>query len=482
MPAIVNEGLLDARLSAMEAARSWSPRLVSRLESMIRSAPDEQLHRISPFEFAAQRGIGEAEAIDLLLHGVKVGLFTIEWHLVCPACFTLVQSLGSLREVHATFRCMNCKADREVCLDDYIQVAFTVAPSVRRLAQHDPLSLSARDYVFGCGFPRGVRLPDGTPWLDVVAGITPALEWVEPGERRELDIAVSPGVLSGCDVVTHAEFLLPVQDGPEGPPARREIALCDRRFQGDLAALAPGRCVLAIENRSEARAAIVVFQFPPVFDRPELIQPPTLTGKRLLLTQTFRELFPSETIRNASGLGVRRVALLFTDLKGSTELYDRLGDLRAFNLVEQHFERLGRVVRAHGGTVVKTIGDAVMASFPEPAAAVAAAIEMLRVIEAFNDEHGARDVVLKVGVHAGASIAVTLNERLDWFGQTVNIAARVQGLADAGEIYITDEAHDAPGVADLLRGLEVERRDARLKGIRRSMTVHRIAIPAATGA
>ncbi len=67
-----------------------------------------------------------------------------------------------------------------------------------------------------------------------------------------------------------------------------------------------------------------------------------------------------------------------------------------------------------------------------------------------------RELILKIGVHTGAAIAVTLNERLDYFGQTVNIAARVQQLAGADEICISGDVQSAEGVAALLGGLQVE--------------------------
>jgi class 3 adenylate cyclase len=125
--------------------------------------------------------------------------------------------------------------------------------------------------------------------------------------------------------------------------------------------------------------------------------------------------------------------------------------------------------------VVKTIGDAVMASFNSPADAVSAALDMLREIEAFNQAHGSREILLKVGVHRGPSIAVTLNERLDYFGQSVNIAARVQGLAEAEEICVTEAVWKAPGVQEQFKDLEVDAEDASLKGISSKMRIYRVS-------
>ena len=120
---------------------------------------------------------------------------------------------------------------------------------------------------------------------------------------------------------------------------------------------------------------------------------------------------------------------------GSTELYERFGDAQAFALVKEHFHIMERIVRANDGGIVKTIGDAVMAVFVDPRNALRSAVEM---IEAFDDLETARklknSIVVKVGIHHGPCIAVTLNERLDYFGTTVNIAARVQGLSDGRDV------------------------------------------------
>jgi len=131
-----------------------------------------------------------------------------------------------------------------------------------------------------------------------------------------------------------------------------------------------------------------------------------------------------------------------------------------------HLEQLGRAV--------KTIGDAVMASFVDPLDALRAALEMRTEIARFNAE-GRDDLIgLKVGLHAGACLAVTLNDRLDYFGQTVNVAARVQGLSGAGEIIVTDDVLSVPGAAELVAGLEIETRGVELKGIAGEVRVHRL--------
>jgi class 3 adenylate cyclase len=123
---------------------------------------------------------------------------------------------------------------------------------------------------------------------------------------------------------------------------------------------------------------------------------------------------------------------------------------------------------------VKTIGDAVMAAFSRPVDAVAAALQMLQGIGQFNLQRDQPAIILKMGAHCGPSIAVTLNENLDYFGQTVNIAARVQSFADAGEICLTEALYTAPGVRELLTLYDVEEFDAPLRGVEGNARVYRI--------
>ena len=96
--AAVNEKLLDERLAALEAARGWSPRLVSKLESHIRSADDAALLRINPISFATEKNLAEDEAIDLFLHASALGLFEMNWILICPRLLLRHRQLPGAQE------------------------------------------------------------------------------------------------------------------------------------------------------------------------------------------------------------------------------------------------------------------------------------------------------------------------------------------------------------------------------------------------
>ncbi|HEX2909214.1 MAG TPA: adenylate/guanylate cyclase domain-containing protein [Chloroflexia bacterium] len=206
---------------------------------------------------------------------------------------------------------------------------------------------------------------------------------------------------------------------------------------------------------------------------------PPLTAHELLTVQAFRDFFKSETIPESESFEVSRLTLLFTDLTGSTAFYVRRGDPFAYSLVREHFAILRRVVDKAGGAIVKTIGDAVMAVFITEKAGIEAALEAQKQIEAFNEAHALphQDLfMLKIGVHCGPSIYVSLDERLDYFGTTVNTAARIQNEAKGGEIVFSRQVLDAPGVRELLKGFSLRDEVLNLKGLDRPIELWRVQV------
>jgi class 3 adenylate cyclase len=198
---------------------------------------------------------------------------------------------------------------------------------------------------------------------------------------------------------------------------------------------------------------------------------PFLTAKRLLTNQTFRDIYRTDTMDVDQRLKITSLTFLFTDLKGSTELYERIGDLAAYDLVRAHFHLLNGIVAAERGAVVKTIGDAVMATFPTPDRAMAAALRMREAMRGLNE-----DMLLKIGIHEGPCLAVMLNDRQDYFGQTVNIASRVQGLCQSRSIFATGGVVQHGGASELLRssGITPRSQHLPLRGIADRVQVYEI--------
>ena len=155
----------------------------------------------------------------------------------------------------------------------------------------------------------------------------------------------------------------------------------------------PGPLRLSLENRTEIRVLPAIWIAGHALHELLGRRRPFLTAKRLLTNQTFRDIYRTDTIDVDQRLNITSLTFLFTDLKGSTELYQRVGDLVAFDMVRAHFRVLNEIVAAEAGAVVKTIGDAVMATFPTPDRAVSAALRIREAMGALNAERGSKDQI-----------------------------------------------------------------------------------------
>ncbi|MDI1483498.1 adenylate/guanylate cyclase domain-containing protein [Polyangium sp. y55x31] len=465
---------LSLRLDVLRGKNRFAARTLDDFAAHVTSAPDEALFRMSPLRYAASHGLDEQEGIELFLHATHVGILDFAWGMLCPGCMAFLTTAGGLRSLQSK-HCNFCNLHLDGFLDDRVEVAFTVAPSVRRIRFHSPDTVDLREDAIRLYFSSSVA-PASRPHRALGASILAAAR-VLPGEAHVATVDFPEvGQYVMLAPAGHLAVYVRVKDGG---PREASFDLLDGRAIPALVDVGPGRVELRMLNRT---THAVGYFIAPVGDTwPDPAEPgrplaypllPYLNGARLVSSQSFRDLFRAESIPSEGGLELKRVTVLFTDLTGSTALYERVGDLRAYDLVRKHFSVLRSIAAAQGGAIVKTIGDAVMASFAEPIHAMRAAILMNRAIADLKEA----DLLLKIGLHTGPCIAVELNERLDYFGRTVNIAARVQGLARAGEIVCTSEVFEVPGVADAVRAAELvaTRATAPLKGIAGEVPVVRM--------
>lgn len=376
MPDIqVNDQHLDEQLSQLEQARPWSPRVISKLETFIRSAPDVDLFRVNPVQYGLARSISEAEALDLFLHATKVGLFEMDWHIVCPHCGFIIDSLHSMNQLHTHYLCPVCGAERDYALDDYIQIAFSISAQVRDIPYHHPETLSIEDLYLNYRLSKELisPIPAFPSWREAIIHVTKYIGYVQPGEKVTAEFDLSPGVLRTTDgrtclqlSATHEQneqaSLIPLRlvdgkfqsDDPEMQPRRLTGYTAENQpvqFRYDLERELPsGRVVIEVENRQDRRSALCIYH-PGEMPTPVLALRPSVSGKKLLTTQTFRDLFRSEVVKMNETLSIKDITFLFTDLKGSTAMYEQIGDAKAYFLVHQHFDALGRVIRDRNGAI-----------------------------------------------------------------------------------------------------------------------------------
>jgi class 3 adenylate cyclase len=448
---------------------------VDAMERLVADAPDRKLARINVLAFAAENGLGAEPAIAAFLHAAKIGIFEMSWNVLCPGCGGVLDSNTTLKTVRSDeYACSLCSANYEPTLDAMVEVTFTVSPRVRRIAAHNPEDMPPMEYFRQLYFSTELELPGDFEalWDEIT------LESLDlpAGEKAIISLQLPPQFIIVFDPVTHTAQFLDVKGEPSKERQSFTLIFETNQAQHQTTEMRPGPLRLLVENRTDRKLLPSVFIAGDKLHDFMARRRPFLTAKQLLSNQTFRDVFRTDTLDVDQRLKITSLTFLFTDLRGSTELYERVGDLVAFDLVRAHFRVLHEIVAAEAGAVVKTIGDAVMATFPTPDRAVAAALKMRDAMRKLNDERGGEDLLLKIGIHEGPCIAVTLNERQDYFGQTVNIASRVQHLATSREIFATGavvEDAASTGVLDAL-GLKPVSHNASLRGIANEVSVYAI--------
>lgn len=475
----MNEVLLREKLAAVAGARAWAPGLVDRLGSLVRAEDPFVPYRVNPLRFARDAGASDADAVTLFLVAARAGLFTMQWDLLCTGCGDLVERFDSLSFMHSSYHCGICQTTYETTLEDSIEISFTVSPAVRDLPAAHPETLSAEDFYYKWLFNPGGLVPSGERYTEYIRPFVKFAGHLEPGTSAAAAFAVTAGVLTGFDGLVKTGFWVEVNGAPASSPQPLTFTRNGAGYESSTGTLRPGPVALTIVNPPDRRASAFLFNVPMNVPQHPTAYAPFLSAKKLFNHQAFRDLYRGQVLGGSESLSARDVVFLFTDLTGSTALYEKIGDVKAYALVRQHFDTLTGIIARRNGAIVKTIGDAVMASFSEPKDAAGAAAAMLEDIEAFNRARGGEDLLLKIGLHRGPCIAVTLNDRLDYFGQTVNVAARVQGLAGPEEICVTEEVWKAEGVTESMAAFTARTETAAVKGLAAPLPFRRLS-PART--
>jgi class 3 adenylate cyclase len=414
------------------------------LATHVASADAPDLRRIRPFALADRWRLPRRDVLAAHLLAVRAGVLELSWESLCPHCRGGKRPVSTLSDVTSKARCEACEVDFDLQFDRNLEAVFRPAPDLRRIG--------------------------GEVWCLAGPGRTPhvaAQLRVRAGEGAAVDVGLGAGAYRMR--LARRPLALTVRVEDDGAPGALDVEVEDDGLRSCAGALRAGTVHVAATNRG-ARDAVAVLERTAWLDD-------AATAMDVVCVPGFRDLFASEVLGRHERIAVGRVAILFTDLRGSTALYRRIGDAAAYAVVRDHFRVLQRAVADHGGSVVKTIGDAVMAAFRSTGDAVRAALAMHAGVGALAmpDEAVGR-LVLKAGLHCGPSIVVNSNDRIDYFGTTTNLAARAQHESEGGDLVVTDEVladDDARRALDAVPHRRVEFR-APLKGFEADVPLHRV--------
>jgi len=406
------------------------PALVDRLVEVVDKGDDVAVGRLRPYALADLWGLPRRNVLELCLLATRAGLLEFRWELLCPLCRGSKDRSDRLGNLKTKAHCGTCNIDATANFERSVELAFRPNQSIRKL--------EALEFC--------VAGPEVTPHISIQ-------QLLKPAEQRDI---VAP-LEAGRYRVRVMEMLggQYLNAAPDGQPDI-SLAASQAGWPSDepTVSLQP---TLHLQNQTSDEQLVILERMA--------WNDQAVTAAEVTTMQSFRDLFASETLRPGEQVSVGSMAVVFTDLRESTRMYREIGDAKAFGLVMNHFDVLNESCDAYEGAVVKTIGDSIMGVFRNPANALRA---MMRAQSTLSHPGAERPFFLRVGIHYGPCVGVNLNDRLDYFGSTVNIAARLEALSTGEEIVISAVVRNDPEVMAALKAMGdkivIEPVETKLKG------------------
>jgi adenylate cyclase len=443
-----NEGELERRCGELERMPVRAD-YIPMLRAHLLEQGDDEVLEMRPHALASRWNSARDEVLRLCLYATKIGMLNLSWNLLCPNCRMPKFTYATLFLLQEAFHCDLCGVDYRATFDRYVELRFSVHPGIRKAVK--------AVYCIGG--------PTNTPHILVQ-------QFVAKGEEA---IMAFPRTSDRLRLrVLRKNHVAPFEAGPITDPKAvpLRIAYGDQGWPDKSLPTPAADTNLLIANHSAGDVIVVLEKVD--------WDPLAVTAAGVLVLQEFRELFSSEVLTPGVQVGVEHVAILFSDLLDSTALYEAVGDGPAYGRVRRHFDYLIRWIGANSGGVVKTIGDAVMAVFASREQAVKAALDIQKHVSELNASLDADQAfAIKLGIHCGATIAINSNDRMDYFGRTVNLAARLQKHSRGGDIVMTTECAQQEKVRAILAeyAAVTESFPATLKGVKGRIRVARVWIP-----
>lgn len=419
-----------ARLATIKgtlmAEASDSGNLINRLTDYVTTVDNLDGQRIRAYALADRWKTNRRATLQICLQATRAGLLDFHWDVLCPHCRGAKAASDTLSELATEVSCATCKLDFTAEFDRSVELTFTPNPAVR----HVPRT----DYCIGG--------PQITPHIVIQ-------QTLAPNETRVVPLNLTPGRYRVRVPLIDRPWQLHIEPGAARATTIRLVSTGPHQ---DEMVLDPGATLTLINDADTARLAVI--------EHVAWTDQSTLASEVTSL-QLFRDLFAREVLRPGGRISVNSLTIVFTDLKGSTQLYRSMGDAPAFGQVLTHFDILKSAIDAEGGAIVKTMGDAIMAVFPRPAPAMRALwvaqrqLALAQSVVPWSGPPGSAalrsPLLLKAALHHGPCIAVNQNDRLDYFGTTVNVAARLCGLSTGADLLISDTVRRDAEIGDLLQ-------------------------------
>ncbi|WP_020468195.1 protein kinase domain-containing protein [Zavarzinella formosa] len=392
---------------------------VEMLGIFLANAPDQEVSRIKPLAIARRFGIDEMAMVETCLRSVLEGLLQLQWDVICPLCRVPSGHRDTLKQILEHENCPTCDASFRTDFATAVELVFRVHPDVR----------PTEDGMYCAGGP--AHSPH------VVAQVR-----LSPGERVELELSLSEGLyrVRGPQLPWNLELRV----ANDAVTNRWELNI-ESAGKEPLPPVGPSGQVLVLQN---GPAGELIVRIERAAGRDDV-----LTAARAMSFPSFRELFPGELLSPGQLTPASMITLLLAQADRSEQMFSVLGEAKAFQIIQAGFRVMEAKVKAEGGVIVKTVGEGLLAAFEGVSSAVRAGLSLT---EALTADPLTQGMPLRVAVHRGMAMVATVNDRLDYFGQTPRLVGRLLEVAGRNELAISATTASDHNVNVLFQGRPVK--------------------------
>jgi class 3 adenylate cyclase len=441
----MNIELLKEKLEQLKKRPNSSKGTIDQIEKWLLGSHVLQRLRINPYYVAGDTVKNIKRITSEFLHGVKAGAFDLHWDIHCPHCNMITDEFNDLADTSEMSFCPMCERDFKIDLLDRVEVTFSLNKEI------------------------------DDPQLRPVCAPPPVLQnklqLITPLYCTESEtVTLEQGRYRYCCPLTLAKGVLKVEGAETEEIQEIKLKqLAGKDFDKKDLTVRPGKVKVELTNNDHNLSGLILHteELPQELQLEQL--PLRLSGIQLLHHPDYKRLFGEQVISERERVKIRAITIMFTDITGSTRMYETLGDTKAYNIVRDHFEIFFESIEKYGGKVIKTIGDAVMASFISNEQAIMAAVGAVTRFREYNLTRPQSEwIQVRIGIHRGTGLLVNLNNSIDYFGSTVNKAARIQNLSKSDEVSFSEEVYNDPAFLTALQAAgvsEIHKRVEDLKGI-----------------
>ena len=403
---------LSERFSRVRAsAQSIDPKVLDALEQYLEFASDLEVARLRPLAFAERFGLKRDEVVEVCLLAAREGVLILLWDILCPTCRIPSDVKETLKGLADHGHCEACNSDYELDFAQSIELIFRAHPEVR--------VAETRTYCVG-----------GPAFSShVIAQIR-----LQADERLNLQLRMSDGEyrLRGPQLPYVVDFRV----APSGRVGRWDIDLARPVAKQDIPTLRSGEQVLSLLNSLSEPRQIRIERLAARAD--------ALTAADAARLPAFREWFPDEVLSPGQMVSLTTVTLLGCQIANAVQLYATLSDQAACSQILRHLQNMANIIATNNGCVIKSMNDGLKTVFPSTSNAITAATQIAKSSVEWN-------ISIKQAIHQGSAIVATINERLDYFGETPQFLDELLQRTAASELWMSDQSWSDSNVSSSLQ-------------------------------